>query len=105
LSYEGRPTDYQGRAHDSLKKELEDVAGEFTLSLPRNFRGNKSLSAENWNPSSPSTARPGTTDTDSGAGLRGRQIFPQSVINGDISAGEAHPSRLGASPTFHAVRA
>jgi len=37
LSYEGRPTDYQAARIDSLKKELEDVAGEFDASLPRNF--------------------------------------------------------------------
>ncbi len=29
LNYEGRPTDYQVARIDSLKKELEDVAGEF----------------------------------------------------------------------------
>jgi hypothetical protein len=29
LNYEGRPTDYQAARIDSLKKELEDAAGEF----------------------------------------------------------------------------
>jgi len=32
--------------------------------------------------------------------LPGPPSFSASVINADISAGEAHPSRLGASPNF-----
>ena len=45
LIYEGRPTDYQTARIDSLKKELDDVAGEFEAFVTKELPAvNKSLS-------------------------------------------------------------
>ena len=45
LNYEGRPTDYQTARIDSLKKELEDVAGEFDAFVTKELPTvNKTLS-------------------------------------------------------------
>ena len=45
MNYEGRPTDYQTARIDSLKKELEDVAGEFDAFVTKELPTvNKTLS-------------------------------------------------------------
>ncbi len=51
LNYEGRPTDYQVARIDSLKKELEDVAGEFESFVAKELPAvNKSLSQKKLEP-------------------------------------------------------
>jgi len=39
LNYEGRPGDYQMARSISLKKELDDVAGEFEVFVRKSFPG------------------------------------------------------------------
>ena len=54
LNYEGRPTDYQVARIDSLKKELEDVAGEFNAFVSKELPAvNKSLSQKKLEPIQP----------------------------------------------------
>ncbi len=54
LNYEGRPTDYQVARIDSLKKELEDVAGEFDALVSKELAAvNKSLSQKKLEPIQP----------------------------------------------------
>ena len=54
LNYEGRPTDYQVARIDSLKKELEDVAGEFDAFVSKELAAaNKSLSQKRLEPIQP----------------------------------------------------
>jgi len=54
LNYEGRPTDYQTARIDSLKKELEDVAGEFDTFVTKELSAvNKSLSQKKLEPIQP----------------------------------------------------
>jgi hypothetical protein len=54
LNYEGRPTDYQTARIESLKKELEDVAGEFDAFLTKELSAiNKSLSQKKLEPIQP----------------------------------------------------
>jgi hypothetical protein len=61
LNYEGRPTDYQTGRIDSLKKELEDVAGEFEAFVTKELPAvNKSLSQKKLEPIQPSTEKCGT---------------------------------------------
>jgi len=73
LNYEGRPTDYQTARIESLKKELEDVAGEFDALVTKELPAmNKSLSQKK------TRAHPAhrpkawdAADADSGAGAPG----------------------------------
>src|SRR6266581_683326 len=54
LNYEGRPADYQVARIDSLKKELEDVAGEFDALVSKELAAvNKSLSQKKLEPIQP----------------------------------------------------
>jgi hypothetical protein len=54
LNYEGRPTDYQVARIDSLKKELQDVAGEFDAFVSKELSAvNKSLSQKKLEPIQP----------------------------------------------------
>jgi hypothetical protein len=77
LSYEGRPTDYQAARIDSLKKELEDVAGEFDAFVARELSAvNKSLSQKKLEPIQPIDRKAWDgADTDSGAGAPGAAKF------------------------------
>src|SRR5947207_15933410 len=54
LNYEGRPGDYQIARIDSLKKELDDVAGEFDAFSAKELPAvNKSLSQKKMEPVQP----------------------------------------------------
>ena len=54
LNYEGRPGDYQIARIDSLKKELDDVAGEFDAFISKELPAvNKSLSQKKLEPVQP----------------------------------------------------
>jgi hypothetical protein len=54
LNYEGRPTDDQAGRIDSLKKELEDVAGDFDAFVAKELAAiNKSLSQKKLAPIAP----------------------------------------------------
>jgi photosystem II stability/assembly factor-like uncharacterized protein len=54
VNYEGRPTDYQAARIDSLKKELEDVAGEFEAFVTKELPAvNRSLSQKKLEPIRP----------------------------------------------------
>src|SRR5258706_2848045 len=77
LSYEGRPTDYQAARIDSLKKELEDVAGEFDAFVAKELSAvNKSLSQKKLEPIQPIDRKAwDAADTDSGAGAPGAAQF------------------------------
>src|SRR5258707_2004573 len=77
LNYEGRPTDYQAARIDSLKKELEDVAGEFDAFVTKELSAvNKSLSQKKLEPIQPIDRKAwDAADTDSGAGAPGAAKF------------------------------
>jgi len=54
LNYEGRPGDYQIARIDSLKKELDDVAGEFDTFVTKELPAvNKTLSQKKLEPVQP----------------------------------------------------
>jgi hypothetical protein len=77
LNYEGRPTDYQTARIDSLKKELDDVAGEFddfaTKELPA---ANKTLSQKKLESIQPIDRKAwDAANSDSGAGVPGTSRF------------------------------
>jgi len=73
LNYEGRPTDYQTARIESLKKELEDVAGEFDALVTKELPAmNKSLSQKKLQPIQPIDRKAwDAADADSGAGAPG----------------------------------
>jgi photosystem II stability/assembly factor-like uncharacterized protein len=77
LNYEGRPTDYQSARIDSLKKELEDVAGEFDALVAKELAAlNKSLSQKKLEPIQPIDRKAwDAADTDSGASAPGAAKF------------------------------
>ena len=77
LNYEGRPTDYQTARIDSLKKELEDVAGEFDAVVAKELPAvNKSLAQKKLEPIQPIDRKAwDAADTDSGAGAPGAAKF------------------------------
>jgi hypothetical protein len=78
LNYEGRPTDYQTGRIDSLKKELEDVAGEFEAFVTKELPAvNKSLSQKKLEPIQPIDRNTwDAADADSGsAGPGGNRNF------------------------------
>jgi hypothetical protein len=78
LNYEGRPTDYQTARIDSLKKELEDVAGEFEAFVTKELPAvNKSLSQKKLEPIQPIDRKTwDAADADSGsAGPGGNRNF------------------------------
>src|ERR1700682_5954252 len=77
LSFEGRPTDYQAARIDSLKKELEDVAGEFDAFIAKELPAvNKSLSQKKLEPIQPIDRKAwAAPDTDSGVGDPGAAKF------------------------------
>jgi hypothetical protein len=78
LNYEGRPTDYQTARIDSLKKELEDVAGEFEAFVTKELPAvNKSLSQKKLEPIQPIDRKTWeAADADSGsAGPGGNRNF------------------------------
>jgi photosystem II stability/assembly factor-like uncharacterized protein len=73
LNYEGRPTDYQAARIGSLKKELDDVTGEFDAFVAKELPGvNKSLSQKKLEPIQPIDRKSwDAADPDSGAGTPG----------------------------------
>jgi photosystem II stability/assembly factor-like uncharacterized protein len=73
LNYEGRPTDYQAARIDSLKKELDDVAGEFDAFIAKELPAvNKSLSQKKLEPIQPIDRKSwDAADSDSGTGAPG----------------------------------
>jgi len=73
LNYEGRPTDYQSARIESLKKELDDVAGEFDAFVTKELPAvNKSLSQKKMQPIQPIDRKAwDAANTDSGAGTPG----------------------------------
>jgi hypothetical protein len=73
LNYEGRPTDYQTARIESLKKELEDVAGEFDALVTKELPAmNKSLSQKKLEPIQSIDRKAwDAADADSGAGAPG----------------------------------
>jgi hypothetical protein len=73
LNYEGRPTDYQAARIDSLKKELDDVTGEFDAFVTKELPAvNKSLSQKKLEPIQPVDRKSwDAADPDSGAGAAG----------------------------------
>ena len=77
LNYEGRPTDYQTARINSLKKEMEDVAGEFDAIVTKELPAvNKSLSQKKLEPIQPIDRKAwDAADTDSGAGAPGAAKF------------------------------
>jgi len=77
LNYEGRPTDYQTARIDSLKKELDDVAGEFDAFVTKELRAvNKSLSQKKMAPIQPIDRKAwDAANTDSGAVVPGAARF------------------------------
>jgi hypothetical protein len=73
LNYEGRPTDYQAARIDSLKKELDDVAGEFDSFVAKELPAvNKSLLQKKLEPIQLIDRKSwDAADSDSGAGAPG----------------------------------
>ena len=73
LNYEGRPTDYQAARIESLKKELEDIAGEFDAFVAKELPAvNKSLSQKKLEPIQPINRTAwDAAESDSGAGAPG----------------------------------
>jgi hypothetical protein len=73
LNYEGRPADYQSARIDSLKKELDDVAGEFDAFVTKELPTvNKTLSQKKLEPIQPLDRKAwDAANTDSGAGTPG----------------------------------
>jgi len=76
LNYEGRPTDYQVARIESLKKELEDVAGEFDALVAKELPAvNKSLAQKKLEPVQPLDRKTWDAgESDSGAGAAGGGI-------------------------------
>ena len=77
LNYEGRPGDYQIARIDSLKKELDDVAGEFDAFISKELPAvNKSLSQKKLEPVQPIDRKAwDAAEKDSGAGAPGAASF------------------------------
>jgi len=73
LNYEGRPGDYQMARIDSLKKELDDVAGEFEAFVTKELPTvNKSLAQKKLEAIQPIDRKAwDAADADSGAGAAG----------------------------------
>jgi photosystem II stability/assembly factor-like uncharacterized protein len=73
LNYEGRPGDYQIARIDSLKKELDDVAGEFDAFVAKELPAvNKTLSQKKLKAIQPIDRKAwDAADSDSGAGAPG----------------------------------
>ncbi|HMD38280.1 MAG TPA: hypothetical protein VKH15_03300 [Candidatus Acidoferrum sp.] len=73
LNYEGRPTDYQAARIESLKRELEDVAGEFDAFVAKKMPGvNKSLAQKKMEPIQTIDRKTwDASESDSGAGAGG----------------------------------
>ena len=73
LNYEGRPTDYQAARIESLKKELDDIVGDFEAFVSKELPGvNKSLSQKKLEPIQPIDRKAwDAADSDSGAGAPG----------------------------------
>jgi hypothetical protein len=71
--YEGRPTDYQAARIDSLKKELDDVSGEFDVFVNQELPAvNKTLSQKKLKAIQPIDRKAwGAADADSGGGAPG----------------------------------
>jgi hypothetical protein len=77
LNYEGRPGDYQIARIDSLKKELDDVAGEFDAFVTKELPAvNKTLSQKKLEPIQPIDRKAwDAANTDSGAGAPGASRY------------------------------
>src|SRR5260221_495760 len=77
LNYEGRPGDYQIARIDSLKKELDDVAGEFEAFVSKELPAvNKTLSQKKLGVIQPIDRKPwDAAEKDSGAGAPGAASF------------------------------
>src|SRR5256712_4042500 len=77
LNYEGRPGDYQTARIDSLKKELDDVAGEFEAVVTKELPAvNKTLSQKKLEAIQPIDRKAwDAADADSGAGAPGAARF------------------------------
>jgi hypothetical protein len=77
LNYEGRPGDYQLARIDSLKKELDDVAGEFEAFVTKELPAvNKTLSQKKLEAIQPLDRKAwDAADSDSGAGTPGAARF------------------------------
>ncbi len=77
MNYEGRPADYQSARIDSLKKELDDVAGEFDAFVTKELPTvNKTLSQKKLEPIQPLDRKAwDAADADSGAGAPGGARF------------------------------
>jgi hypothetical protein len=77
LNYEGRPGDYQIARIDSLKKELDDVAGEFDVFAIKELPAvNKTLSQKKLEAIQPLDRKAwDAADADSGAGAPGAARF------------------------------
>jgi hypothetical protein len=77
LNYEGRPGDYQIARIDSLKKELDDVAGEFDAFVTKELPAvNKALSQKKLEPIRPIDRKAwDAANTDSGAGAPGASRY------------------------------
>ena len=77
LNYEGRPGDYQLARIDSLKKELDDVAGEFDAFVAKELPTvNKSLSQKKLAPIQPIDRKAwDAAEGGSGAGTPGGARF------------------------------
>src|SRR5258706_5002708 len=77
LNYEGRPGDYQMARIDSLKKELDDVAGEFEAFVSKELPAvNKTLSQKKLEAIQPIDRKAwDAADSDSGAGAPGAASF------------------------------
>jgi photosystem II stability/assembly factor-like uncharacterized protein len=73
LNYEGQPTEYQAARIDSLKKELDDVTGEFDAFVAKELPVvNKTLSQKKLEPIQPVDRKSwDAADPDSGAGAAG----------------------------------
>ena len=73
LNYEGRPTDYQAARIDSLRKELEDVAGEFDAFVSKELPAvNKTLAQKKLEAIQPIDRKAwDAADADFGAGAPG----------------------------------
>ena len=77
LNYEGRPGDYQIARIDSLKKELDDVAGEFEAFITKELPAvNKTLSQKKLEPIQPLDRKAwDAAESDSGATAGGTAMF------------------------------
>ncbi len=77
LNYEGRPTEYQAARIDSLKKELDDVAGEFDAFVAKELPAvNKTLSQKKLEAIQPIDRKAwDAADAGSGAGAPGAAKF------------------------------